>query len=141
MGTLAVCFVGLQNLIDLDNLALIEGTGGQAAGILAISKAAALAYMMFNLYTPPCFSAIGAMNAEMKSKKWLFAGIGLQLGIGYTVAFAVYQIGTLLTTGSVGAGFAGGLAGVAAFCALLVWLCLRAGRNIARDYALGEVKA
>ena len=106
MGTLAVCFVGLQNLIDLDNLALIEG-----AGILAISKAAALAYMMFNLYTPLCFAAIGAMNAEMKSKKWLFAGIGLQLGIGYTVAFAVYQIGTLLTTGSVGAGFSGGLGG------------------------------
>ena len=43
MGTLAVCFVGLQNLIDLDNLVLIEGAGGQAAGILAISKAAALA--------------------------------------------------------------------------------------------------
>ena len=90
---------------------------------------------------PPCFAAIGAMNAEMKSKKWLFAGIGLQLGIGYTVGFAVYQIGTLVTTGSVGAGFAGGLAAVAAFIALLVWLCLRAGKNVARDYALNGVSA
>ena len=99
------------------------------------------AYMMFNLYTPPCFAAIGAMNSEIKSKKWLFAGIGLQLGIGYTVGFGVYQIGTLVTTGAFGAGFLPGLVAVSAFLALLVWLCLRAGRNITRDYALGGVKA
>ena len=53
---------------------------------------------MFNLFTPPCFAAIGAMNAEMKSKKWLFGGIGLQLGVGYTVAYLVYTIGTLITS-------------------------------------------
>ena len=141
VGTLAVCFVGLENLIDTDELALLEGAGAQAAGILAITKVAALAYMMFNLYTPPCFAAIGAMNAEIKSKKWLFAGIGLQLGIGYTVGFGVYQIGTLVTTGAFGAGFLPGLVAVSAFLALLVWLCLRAGRNITRDYALGGVKA
>ena len=55
---------------------------------------------MFNLFTPPCFAAIGAMNSEMKSRKWLWGGIGLQLGIGYTVGFAVYQIGTVITTGT-----------------------------------------
>ena len=53
---------------------------------------------MFNLYTPPCFAAIGAMNSEMKSAKWLWAGIGLQLGTGYAVGYLVYQIGTLITT-------------------------------------------
>ena len=141
VGTLAVCFVGLENLTDTDELALLEGAGAQAAGILAITKVAALAYMMFNLYTPPCFAAIGAMSAEIKSKKWLFAGIGLQLGIGYTIGFGVYQIGTLVTTGAFGAGFLPGLVAVSAFLALLVWLCLRAGRNITRDYALGGVKA
>ena len=70
------------------------------AGVIAITKVAALAYLMFNLYTPPCFAAIGAMNSEMKSGKWLWAGIGLQLGTGYTVGYLVYQIGTLITTGS-----------------------------------------
>ena len=44
-----------------------------------------------------CFAAIGAMNAEMKSAKWLWGGIGLQLGIGYSVAYLVYTIGTLIT--------------------------------------------
>ena len=54
VGTLAVCFVGLENLIDMDELALMEGAGAEAAGIIAITKVAALAYLMFNLYTPPC---------------------------------------------------------------------------------------
>ena len=64
-GTLAVCFVGLENLIDTEELALMEGAGAEVAGILAITKVAALAYLMFNLYAPPCFAAIGAMNSEM----------------------------------------------------------------------------
>ena len=97
VGTLAVCFVGLQNLIDTEELALMEGAGVEAAGIMAITKVAALAYLMFNLFSPPCFAAIGAMNAEMKSKKWLFGGIGLQLGVGYALSYFVYTIGTLIT--------------------------------------------
>ena len=96
VGTLAVCFVGLENLIDTEELILMQGAGSEVAGIIAISKVAALAYLMFNLYTPPCFAAIGAMNAEMKSKKWLLGGIGLQFGVGYTVAYLVYTIGTLI---------------------------------------------
>ena len=109
VGTLAVCFVGLENLVDMDELALLEGSGAEAAGIMAISKAAALAYLMFNLYSPPCFAAIGAMNAEMKSAKWLWGGIGLQLAIGYTIAYVVYTIGTVLTGGTLNltAAFAG----------------------------------
>jgi ferrous iron transport protein B len=97
VGTLAVCFVGLSNLIDTEELALMEGAGTEVAGIMAITKVAALAYLMFNLYTPPCFAAIGAMNAEMKSAKWLWGGIGLQLAVGYTVSYFIYTIGTLIT--------------------------------------------
>ena len=63
VGTLAVCFVGLENLIDTEELALMEGAGTEVATVFAITKVAALAYLMFNLYTPPCFAAIGAMNA------------------------------------------------------------------------------
>ncbi|MBO5908578.1 MAG: ferrous iron transporter B, partial [Clostridia bacterium] len=98
VGTLAVCFVGLQNLIDTEELALIEGSGEQAANIMAITKVAALAYLMFNLYTPPCFAAIGAMSTEMKSTKWLLGGIGLQLCVGYTVSYFVYTIGTIIVS-------------------------------------------
>lgn len=128
VGTLAVCFMGLNNLISTDELALADGAASEAAGIIAISKIAALAYLMFNLYSPPCFAAIGAMNSEMKSAKWLWSAIGLQLGIGYTVSYLVYTIGTLITahaTLNVGAAFAG-LAAVLCFAVLLTVLILRA---------------
>lgn len=127
VGTLAVCFVGLENLIDTEELAMMEGAGAEIAGIIAISKVAALAYLMFNLFTPPCFAAIGAMNAEMKSKKWLFGGIGLQFGIGYTVSYLVYTIGTLIiapkTLNLVGA--LAGLCIVFAFAVTVFALSLR----------------
>ena len=58
----------------------------QVAMTMGLTTVTALAYLMFNLYTPPCFAAIGAMNSEMKSAKWLWAAIGLQLGTGYTLS-------------------------------------------------------
>ena len=141
VGTLAVCFAGLENFIDTDALEMMEGAGAEVAGVIAITKVAALAYLMFNLYTPPCFAAIGAMHSEIKSAKWLWGGIGLQLGIGYTVGFLVYQIGTLITTGSIGAGFVPGLIAVIVFAAILVWLCLKADKDLKQEYALNGARA
>ncbi len=140
VGTLAVCFVGLENLIDLDELAMLEGTGAEVAGIIALSKVAALAYLMFNLYTPPCFAAIGAMNAEMKSGKWVWAGIGLQLGVGFSVGYIVYTIGTLITapaTLNLGAALAG-LAAVLIFAGMIVGLMIHTNQKLKAEYALGK---
>ena len=129
VGTLAVCFVGLENLIDTEELAMLEGAGAEVAGIMAITKAAALAYLMFNLFSPPCFAALGAMNAEMGDKKWFWGGVALQLATGYTAAFLVYQVGTLMDTGAVGAGFVPGLLAVAAFAAVILMLCRDADKK------------
>ena len=140
VGTLAVCFVGLENLIDTEELALMEGAGAEVAGIMAITKVAALAYLMFNLYTPPCFAAIGAMNAEMKSSKWVWGGIGLQLGVGYTVGYLVYTIGTLITApASLNVGAAiGGLVAVLVFAAVLIALINNTNKKMKGEYALGR---
>lgn len=138
VGTLAVCFVGLENLIDTEELALMEGAGAEVAGIMAITKIAALAYLMFNLYTPPCFAAIGAMNAEMKSGKWVWGGIGLQLGVGFTVAYLVYTIGTLITapaTLNIGAALAG-LAAVAVMVVIVSLLIANTKKKMKTEYAL-----
>ena len=124
VGTLAVCF-GISNLIDTDALQLAEGAGAEVAAVFGITKVAALAYLMFNLFTPPCFAAMGAMNAEIDDRKWFWGGIGLQLAVGYTMGFGVNQIGTWITTGSVGAGFVPGLLAVAVILGILVWLCVR----------------
>ena len=138
VGTLAVCFVGLENLIDTEELALMEGAGTEVATVFAITKVAALAYLMFNLYTPPCFAAIGAMNAEMKSKKWLWGGIGLQLAVGYTVAYLVYTIGTLIAapaTLAAGPAITGGIA-VAIMAGIVVALIVNTNKKLKAEYKL-----
>ena len=141
VGTLAVCFVGLENLIDTEELVLIEGAGAEAAGIMAITKVAALAYLMFNLYTPPCFAAIGAMNAEMKSAKWLWGGIGLQLAVGYTVSYLVYTIGTLVVGGTLNIGAAiGGAIAVAAMVAVVIGLIINTNKKMKNEKVCAGAK-
>ena len=135
VGTLAVCFVGLENLIDTEELAMLEGAGAEVAGVMAITKAAALAYLMFNLYTPPCFAALGAMNSELGDRKWFWGGVGLQMATGFTVGFLVYQIGTLIATGNFGAGYLPGLLAVACFAGVIVYLIQKANKNAEAEAA------
>ena len=139
VGTLAVVY-GVTNLIDTEELALV-GSGSEVATVMGLTKAAALAYLMFNLYTPPCFAALGAMNSEMKSRKWLFGGICLQLATGYTVAFAVYQIGTLITTGSLGTAFVPGLIAVIVFALIILWRIRKSDKEFASEYSLHSVRS
>ena len=135
VGTLAVCF-GISNLINAEELAIEAGAevsqialafGGGAVPMTAV---AALSYLMFNLFTPPCFAAIGAMNAEMADRKWLWGGIALQLSVGFTMGYLVFQLGTLITTGAVGAGFVPGLAVVAVIAAVIASLIIKADRGL-----------
>ena len=141
VGTLAVCF-SISNLFNLDELALNEGSESIVAATFGISTVAALAFLMFNLFSPPCFAAIGAMNAELKSKKWLAAGIGLQLAVGYTVAFLVFFFGTLFTGGSFGALWMPilGWSTVALIALIFAALILRAGRNAKQEQAPDTAK-
>ena len=139
VGTLAVVY-GITNLIDTDELALV-GSGNEVATVMGLTKVASLAYLMFNLYTPPCFAALGAMNSEMKSGKWLLGGICLQLATGYTVAFGVYQIGTLITTGSFGTAFIPGLIAVIVFALIILWRIRKSDKEFASEYSLHSVKS
>ena len=141
VGTLAVCF-GIANLFNLDELAVADGATNAVASAFGISGVAALAFLMFNLFSPPCFAAIGAMNAELKSKKWLFAGIGLQLYVGYTIGFLVFFFGTLI----VGGEFASvwmpivGWSIVAISSAAIVIVALFSRRKLAKEEASSESK-
>ena len=139
VGTLAVCY-GITNFIDIEELAITSGSS-EVAAVFGLTQAAALAFLMFNLFTPPCFAAIGAMISEVKDKKWILGGIGLQLGTGYTVAFLVYQVGTLITTGAPGEGFVPGLIAVAAIVAFVAYLIIRANKNVAKEYELVSASA
>ena len=134
VGTIATVYA-ISNLIDTEELELI-GEGNAVAAVMGITKVAALAYLMFNLYTPPCFAALGAMNSEMKSAKWLWGAIGLQLASGFTVGFLVYQFGTLFTAGTVGAGFIPGLIAIACFAGI-IFACIKSNqKKMAAEYQL-----
>ena len=126
VATIAVCYAVADVSKDL---------AGAAPELTAV---AALAYLMFNLYSPPCFAAIGAMNAEMKSAKWLWGGIGLQLGVGFTVGYLVYQIGTLITEGTFGVGFIPGLVAIAVFVGFITYLIHKADTQVKAEYALSR---
>jgi ferrous iron transport protein B len=81
----------------------------------------AYAFLLFNLYCPPCFAAIGAIKREMNNAKWTAFAVTYQLAWGYVLALIVYQLGSFFG----GSGFnAGTAAGVAALV-LLVWLLVR----------------
>ena len=134
VGTLAVCYGFVVN----DDLEIVGSGNEVAAAMVGLTKVAALAYLMFNLFTPPCFAALGAMNSEIKNKKWLWGGICLQLGVGYTVGYLVYTVGTLITApASLNVGAAiGGLAAVAVMAAIVVYLCVNSDRKVKAEYAL-----
>nr|WP_330389560.1 ferrous iron transport protein B [Cellulosilyticum sp. I15G10I2] len=120
VGTLAVVY-SMTNFIDTEELALVSD-GASVASIMGLTAVTALAYLMFNLFTPPCFAAIGAMNAEMENKKWLWSGIALQFGMGYSLAFITYQVGSLITTGTFGTGFIPGLIVVTGLVGCVIYL-------------------
>ncbi|MGL5717065.1 MAG: ferrous iron transporter B [Paraclostridium sp.] len=101
VGTLAVVYAmgGAINAdFELVNANIVQDTMG-------ITAVAGLAFMLFNLLTPPCFAAVGAMRAEMKSKKWLRGALLLQLSVGYTVSMVVYQVGTIIAYKTIAPGF------------------------------------
>ncbi|MBQ8895936.1 MAG: ferrous iron transporter B [Clostridia bacterium] len=132
VGTLAAVFAISEEVINGDFELVTSGGGVEMFGITA---AAGLAYLIFNLFTPPCFAAIGAMNSEIKSKKWLFAGIGLQFGIAYILSFLVYQIGTVITASTVGEGFVAGLIAVIAIIAIVIFLGIRSNAKAKQLYS------
>ncbi len=127
VGTLASVYA-ISNFIDTEELVLVGGSS-EVAAIMGLTKAAALSCLMFNLFTPPCFAAIGAMNAELKSAKWLWGGIGLQLATGYITAFFVYQIGSVFETNALGTGFVPGLIAVLAMASVIMGLIFKANKE------------
>jgi len=143
VGTLATCFA-FEALLDEDLVELAEGAdAAAAAGLMGIVPVAALAFLMFNLFTPPCFAAMGAMNSEIKSKKWLFGGIAMQLGVGYTVGFVTFFFGTLFTGGSFGSVWMPilGWAIVAVFVGTITAIIIRNNKKFKAEYALNGSKA
>ena len=72
------------------------------AAISDFPKLAALSFMVFNLFVPPCMVAIAVTFREMGSQKWGWIAVGFQLFVGYALALSVYQLGVLIAGGGFG---------------------------------------
>ena len=97
-------FIAKENVVA--TFAIILGIASEEAlflpgGALSafFTPVTAYAFLAFNLFTPPCFAAIGAMNTELGTRKWLLRAIGFQFGMGYLLAMAITQLGSLLIDG------------------------------------------
>ncbi|WP_216378128.1 ferrous iron transport protein B [Arcanobacterium phocae] len=134
VGTIAVVF-SLTSFIDTDELVMVGGAN-EVATVMGLTSVSALSYLFFNLYTPPCFAAIGAMNSEMRHTGWLLSAVGLQVCTGYIVAFLTYQVGSLIIDGQLGHGFVPGLIAVCGMVGIVILIGIRIRSTIARQYAL-----
>ena len=114
IGTFGVLF-GLGD-VGGDDPSLIAGIGTMFTAVSGLS------FMIFNLFNPPCFAAIGATRREMASLKWTFIAIGYQTILGYALAFIVNQFGGALFLGT---GFGVGPLLAAILCLFMLWLLLR----------------
>lgn len=119
VGTFGVLF-GLAGAAE-DDPALLAGMAGMFTAMGGFS------FLVFNLFNPPCFAAIGAIKREMNSSKWTWIAIGYQLCAAYAMAFIIYQLGSVVFMGErfgVGAGIAAALVGV------VLWLLLRSEKPL-----------
>lgn len=103
-------FIAKENVVATLAILLVvssEEALHMPGGVLTqfFTPVTAYAYLVFNLFTPPCFAAIGAMNAELGDKKWLARGLLFQFSVGYLLAMLVTQIGTLVFYGELAIGF------------------------------------
>ena len=105
----------------LFGFAEVAEDGAEIWGNLAqvMTPIAAYGFLVFNLLCAPCFAAMGAIKREMNNKKWFWFAIGYQCGLAYVVSLCIYQIGTLITTGTFGIGTVVAFILVACFIYLL----------------------
>lgn len=68
----------------------------QGTAFGGFTPASAYAFMVFNLFSAPCFGALGAMKRELGSTKKLLKAVCFQTGCAWLLATIVYQIGSRL---------------------------------------------
>lgn len=120
VGALAVIFA--FSVTEDFEISSIEATRNVLMSTGGLTAVSAFAFMAFNLFTPPCFAAIGAMNSELGSKKWTAFAVILQFAIGYFIAIIIYQVGTLIFYGETGVGFLPSIFIISAFIGIFIYM-------------------
>lgn len=114
----------LSVLLAVASEEALHTTGGVLTTMF--TPVTAYAFLALNLFTPPCFAAMGAMNSELGSKKWLFRGLSFQLSVGYIIAMIISQFGTLIFYGRFARGFMSAMFILIGYGLLITFLIHRA---------------
>ena len=77
---------------DIEESAMIFKTGAFSF----FTKSSAYAFMIFNLFSAPCFSAIGAMRNELESIKNMFKVLFIQIIFAWFIASIVFNVSTFI---------------------------------------------
>lgn len=82
---------------------LSEETSGQIfkTGIFSFfTPASAYAFMVFNLFSAPCFGAIGALEKELGTFEKMLKVVIFQIVFAWSLAVLIYQVGSRIENGS-----------------------------------------
>ena len=82
---------------DVQEAGQIFASGGIFSFFTAAS---AYAFMVFNLFSAPCFGAIGAMRRELGGTKQMLKAVAFQTILAWILASIVYQIGSRIENGT-----------------------------------------
>ena len=87
----------ISSMAVISGLAKETGTGNQifeATGVFGFFTASsAYSFLVFNLFSAPCFGAIGAMKKELGGTKNVIKAVSFQIGLAWLLSTIVYQIG------------------------------------------------
>ncbi len=72
---------------------------GEGTTFGSFTAASAYSFMVFNLFSAPCFGAIGAMRRELGNTKKLLKTVGFQTIAAWILATICYQIGSRIENG------------------------------------------
>lgn len=127
-------FIAKENVVATFAIILLatsEEALHMPGGVLTdfFTPVTAYAFLAFNLFTPPCFAAIGAMNSELGDRKWLGRAILFQISVGYMIALLISQIGTILVYGETAVGFIPAILVTISFILLVSYLIKRADKK------------
>ncbi len=91
-----------QVITSLSIISGLSGAEGEAHTIFTsplftfFTPASAYAFMAFNLFSAPCFGAIGAMHKEFGSGWKMLKAVIIQTTVAFVIATVIYQVGSLI---------------------------------------------